>query len=101
MPSITGIAACGPMSPSPSTADAVGDDRDVVALDRVPEGQLGVLVDRLADARDARRVGHREVVAGLQRMLVELGDLAAVVQLERAVGPVEQLDALDAVRRPR
>ena len=58
LPSITGIAASGPMSPRPSTARAVGDDRDRVALDRVLEGLVAVGVDRHADARDAGRVGH-------------------------------------------
>ena len=46
---------------------AVRDDRDRVALDRVLEGLVAVVVDRHADARDARRVRHREVVAGLER----------------------------------
>ena len=46
---------------------AVGDDRHRVALDRVLEGLVLVFGDRLADARHARRVGHREVVARLQR----------------------------------
>ena len=46
---------------------AVGDDRDHVALDRELEGLRAVLGDRLADPRHARHVGHREVVAGLER----------------------------------
>jgi hypothetical protein len=76
---------------------AVGHDRHVVPLDRVPEGELRVLVDRLADARHPGGVGHREVVARGERMLVQLGDLAAVVHLEGAIGPVDQLDPLDPV----
>ena len=80
---------------------AVGDDGHVVPLDRVAEGQLGVLVDRPADPRDARRVGHREVVAVLQRVLVELRDLAALVHVEGAVRDVQQLDALDVAHRRR
>jgi hypothetical protein len=56
-----------------------------------------LIVDRLANTRHAGRVGHREIVARGQRVLVELGDLAALVHLEGAVGPRQQLDALDRV----
>ena len=75
---------------------AVRDDRDRVALDRVLEGLVAVVVDRHADARDARRVGHREVVAGLERVLVVLLDLAADVHPQRAVGGVDHRRAVDA-----
>ena len=68
---------------------AVGDDGDGVRLDREVEGLGLVLGDVLADAGDARRVGHREVVAGLQRVLVVLLDLALLVHLEGAVGEAE------------
>ena len=78
---------------------AVGDDGDGVALDRVLERLVAVLRDRAADARDAGRVGHREVVAGAQRLLVALLDLAAEVHQERAVGAVDDLRALDGVDR--
>ena len=74
---------------------AVGHDGDVVLLDRVAERLLGVVVDREADPRDARRVGHREVVAGLQAVLVALADLAAEVQAGRC-GPGPR-----SARRPR
>ena len=80
---------------------AVGDDGDRVALDRVLEGLVAVLGDRHADARDARRVGHREVVARLQRLLVALLDLAADVQQERAVGGVDHAHAVHARRSRR
>src|SRR3712207_7740067 len=53
---------------------SIGHHGDRVALDRVLEGALAVLGDRLAHARDARRVGHREVVAGGDRHLVALLD---------------------------
>ena len=72
---------------------AVGDDGDRVLLDRVLERLGAVGVDLLADPRDAGRVGHREVVAGLQRVLVALLDLAAAVHLHRAVGVLEDLGA--------
>ena len=97
LPSITGMLASGPMSPRPSTARAVGDDGDRVALDRVLEGLVAVGVDRHADAGDAGRVGHGEVVAGLQRVLVVLLDLAADVHAQRAVGGVDDVGALDLV----
>jgi hypothetical protein len=74
---------------------AVGHDRHGVALDRVLVGLAGVLGDRGADAGDARRVRHREVVAGAQRVLVVLLDLAADVHQERAVGGVDHLRAVD------
>ena len=76
---------------------AVGDHGDGVRLDRVVEGLGLVLGDVLADAGDARRVGHREVVAGLQRVLVVLLDLALLVHLEGAVGEAEYARA---ARRP-
>ncbi len=38
----------------PEHGGAVGDDRDRVALDRVLEGLVGILVDRRADPRHAR-----------------------------------------------
>ena len=73
----------------PEHRRAVGDDRDRVALDREVEGLLAVLGDLHADPRDAGRVGHREVVARLQRVLVVLLDLAAAVHRERAVDVVD------------
>ena len=83
----------------PEHGGAVGDDGDRVALDRVLEGLVAVLGDRHADARDARRVGHREVVARLERLLVVLLDLAPDVQQEGAVGGVDDAHALDGVDR--
>jgi hypothetical protein len=74
---------------------AVGDHGDGVALDRVLEGLVAVVADRQADARDAGRVGHREVVAGAQLRLVAQLDLAADVQAQRAVGVVDHHGAVD------
>jgi hypothetical protein len=82
----------------------VGDDRHRVAFDRVLEGLVGVLLNRRADAGDARRVGHREIVARLQRTLVVLLDLAPDVQHERPVGGVQDTRArnrIDGVGEPR
>ena len=75
----------------------VGDDGDRVALDRQAPRLLRVVRDRLRDARDAGRVGHREVVARGQRRLQRDLDLAADVEQERPVGDVLDLDALDLV----
>jgi hypothetical protein len=71
LPSMTGMAASGPMSPRPRTA--------VPSLTTATELPLMVSVPGLArvggewpdaHARHARRVGHRERVAGDQRHLV-------------------------------
>ena len=78
---------------------AVGDDRHGVALDRVLRRLVGVVADRDAHARHARRVHHREIVARLQRVLVVLFDLAAHVQQEGAVGRVDHLHAGDRLDR--
>ena len=88
-PSITGIAASGPMSPSPSTALPSETTATVLRLIVNSNALRAVGGDLLADARDARRVGHREVVAGLQRVLVLLVDLAAAVHLQGAVDVAE------------
>ena len=78
---------------------AVADDGDGVALDRELEGLLAVGGDRRAHAGDARRVGHREVVAVADRDLVALLDLAAQVGQERPVAGVEHLRARRRGRR--
>ena len=89
------------MSPRPSTAVPSLTTATVLRLIVYWKALLGVLGDRHADARDARRVGHREVVARLQRRLVVLLDLAAEVQQEGAVGRVDDARALDRVDRRR
>jgi hypothetical protein len=89
----------GPDVAEPEHGGAVGDDRHRVALDRVLERLVAVGVDGHADARDPGRVRHREIVAGLQRVLVALLDLAADVHPQRAVGRVDHLRALDRVDR--
>ncbi len=78
----------------------VGHDGDRVALHREVPSALGVLVDRLRHARDARRVGHREVVAGLDRHGAVHADLAPQVQLKRPVGDGLDADAVDLLDRP-
>ena len=55
----------------------------------------GVVGDRPADAGDARRVGHREVVARLQRRFGAISILPPRWMQERAVGDVLDLDAVD------
>ncbi len=83
----------------PEHRGAVGDDGDGVALDRVLEGAILVVGDRQAHAGDARGVGHREIVARLQRVLVVLLDLAADVHQERAVDRVDHARALHRADR--
>ena len=83
----------------PEHGGAVGDDRDRVALDRQRPRGLGVVVDRGRHARDAGRVGHREVVAGLDRDLAVDLDLAALVHQERAVRDARDLHALERPHR--
>ncbi len=72
---------------------AVGDDGDGVALDREAAYVVGVGRQRQADATHARRVGHRQVVAGPQRDLRPDLDLAADVEQEGAVADLVDLDA--------
>ena len=64
---------------------AVGDDGDGVALDREVVDRGRLVGDGHAHPGDARRVGHRQVVAVGDRQVGEHLDLAAVVDLEGAV----------------
>ena len=89
LPSITGIAASGPMLPSPSTALPSETTATVFFLIVYSKALARSCVDVHADAGDAGRVGHREVVARLHRVLVVHVDLAAAVHLHRAVDVVE------------
>ena len=101
LPSITGIDGLRADVAQAEHGGAVRDDRDRVALDRVLEGLVAVVVDRHADARDARGVRHRQVVAGLERVLVVLLDLAADVHAQGAVGGIDHRRAVDGRRPPR
>ena len=74
---------------------AVGDHGHRVRLDRELVGLVRVVVDRHAHAPHAGRVGHREVVARLDRRLQAGEELAAAVELEGAVGDLDQVAALD------
>src|SRR4029079_11220493 len=89
----------GPDVAQPEHRGAVADDGDRVLLDRqVP--RLGRLLgDCERDPRHARRVGHREVVASLQRRLERDLDLAAQMHEEGTVGDVQDLDARDPAHR--
>ena len=93
LPSITGIAARRADVAQAEHGRPVGDDGDRVLLDREGPDLVGLGGDRQADPGDARRVGHREVVARLHRHLVLHLDLAAQVHEERAVGDVHDRDA--------
>ena len=101
LPSMTGSAASGPMSPEPEHGAAVGHDSDGVVLDGQVPDLRGIVRDRLRDTGDTRRVRHRKVIAGLQRSLRDDLELAAQVHQERPVGdvldlhPVERANGLD------
>src|SRR5215210_2553232 len=94
----------------PQNGRTVRDDRHRVPLDREVEGAFGVFGDGAADPRYARRVRHREVVAGAYFHLRAHFDLAAEVHQERPVGDVDDAglghrvhgvdDAVPVVRVP-
>ncbi|CAB4874857.1 unannotated protein [freshwater metagenome] len=88
-----------PDVPETENCRAVADDGHGGARDRELEGQLRIVGDRLADACDAWGVGHREIVAGAQRMLAVLLDLPTTVEVERAVGRIGDLHAIDRADR--
>ena len=67
LPSITGIAASGPMSPRPSTAVPSETTATVFCLIVRFQARSRSSAIALQIAGDARRVGHREVVARLER----------------------------------
>ena len=81
------------MSPRPSTAEPSETTATVFFLIVKSKAFWRSRVDLLADPGDAGRVGHREVVARLQRVLVVLLDLAAAVHRHRAVDVVEDAGA--------
>ena len=60
---------------------------------------LAFFVDGHRDTADAGRIGHREVVARLQRQLGVDLDLAALVHEERAVGDAVDLHAVEVADR--
>ena len=78
---------------------AVGDDRDHMLFRGQRPDLLRVVGDRLGDARDARRVRHREIVAILDRGTGDHFDLPAQVHQEGSVGDVQHLDAVDVLDR--
>ena len=89
----------GPDVAQAQDGGAVGDDGDGVALDRQPADVLGVIGQRQADPGDAGRVGHRQVVAGLERHPGGDLDLAAEVQQEGAVADLAHLHAGHVAQR--
>ena len=98
-PSITGSAASGPMSPRPSTAVPSVTTATAFCLTVRFQTFSGSSAIALRDARDAGRVGHREVVARLQRGLRHHLELAAQVEQERPVGDVLDLDPGERAHR--
>jgi hypothetical protein len=94
LPSITGRAASGPMSPSPSTAvPSVTTATAFFLIVKVP-GSFWIVGDRAADARNARRVRHREIVARLEWDPGGDLQLPTSVEQQRAVGDVLDLDSV-------
>src|SRR4029079_8227171 len=77
----------------------IGDDCHGVPLDRQVPGGVAVRGDRLAHACDTGRVGHREVVTGLERDPRYDLELPTEVQEERPVGDVLDLDPVDGCPR--
>ena len=98
LPSMTGRDASGPMSPRPSTAVPSVTMATVFFLIVRSCDPVGLGRDGVAHPGDARRVGHRQVVAVGDRHAGEDLDLAAVVHEE---GAVEQLEHLARRRCPR
>ena len=79
----------------PEHRGSVSYDGNCVLLDRQREGFIGIFVNRVADASNARRVGHREIRARLQRHLRNDFDLAAEVHQKSRIRNLQQLDAVD------
>ena len=84
----------------PEDGGAVGDDRDRVALDRQRPRLGRILVNRHTHTRYPGRVGHRKIVAGLDRYFRVDLDLAALVHQERAVRHAVDTDALQLAHHP-
>src|SRR5512141_786517 len=93
-PSMTGIAASGPMSPRPSTA-VPSETTATASLRSVRENDVSTSTWIAMHTRAALGVRHGEVVPGLHRNLVVDLDLAAEVHPEGPVGDVHDLHARD------
>ena len=72
----------------------VRDDGDGVLLDGERPDLRGILGDRRRDPRHSGRVGHRQVVARLERLARRDLELASEVHEERPVGDVLDLDSV-------
>ena len=83
------------MLPRPSTAVPSETTATVLPLMVSAQADSGSSWMALLTPGDAGRVGHREVVAGLDRHLRRDLDLAALVHEERAVGHAHDLHALE------
>ena len=99
LPSITGSAASGPMSPEAQDSRAVGDDGDRVALDRQLERLARVCGNRHRDARDAGRVDHREILPVFYREFRRDANLAAEVREKGRIGETDDASAVDRFDR--
>ena len=99
LPSITGSAAPGPMLPRPSTAEPSVTTATLLPLMVSRETSSGWLYSAMLTRPTPGRVGHRQVVAVLQRDLGVDLDLAADVEQEGPVADLVDLDAVDGVDR--
>ena len=82
----------GPDVAEPEDCGPIRDDRNGVLLDRQCPDLRGIRGDGARDSGDARRVRHREVVAGLERRARRDLELAAEVKQKRPVGHVLYLE---------
>ena len=100
LPSITGRAASGPMSPRPSTAVPSVTMATVFRLIVSSWTSAGLGGDGHADPGHAGRVGHRQVVAVDDRHSGEHLDLAAV-RASRRCGPPQSSSSTPSRRDQR
>ena len=77
----------------------IGDDRNRVALRGQVPDHFGLVDDCLTDTGNARRVGHREIVAGANRYLRRHLNLAALVHQKGAVRDVDNTNPIDRTDR--
>jgi len=77
LPSITGMAAEGPMFPGPSKADPSLTTPTAIPNDREAQGCFLVLSNGFTGAGNARGVGDGEIVVCLHGQLVKDANLPA------------------------
>ena len=96
LPSITGLPASAPMLPSPSTAVPLVMTATRFAARRVARGIGGIVLDRRARVRDARRIRERQVALVGERLRRRDRDLSG----RRKLVIFERVAVLAAALRP-